>query len=62
MKAIVVGYDDTEPSKRALDRAAELASRFGAKLIVTSVAPVLITGHGVGRPIPSTRRRSTGRT
>ena len=52
MKAIVVGYDDTEPSKRALDRAAELASRFGAKVIVTSVAPVLITGHGVGPTDP----------
>ena len=42
MKTIILGFDDKEPSKRALDRAAELAEAFGAKLIVTSVAPLLI--------------------
>lgn len=46
MKKIVVGFDDGEPSRRALDRAADIAEAFGASLIVTSVTPIL---EGVGR-------------
>ena len=46
LKTIVVGFDDTQPARRALERAADLAEAFGAKLVVTSVAPILI---GAGR-------------
>ena len=55
MKTIVVGYDETEAAKRALARAAELATAFNAKVIVTSVAQVLVGGaaaRGIG-PVDS---------
>lgn len=48
MKTILVGYDQTEPSERALDRALEFAKAFQAKLLITSVARVS-AGAGTGR-------------
>ena len=46
MQKIVLGYDDSEASQRALERAATLARSFQSELIVTSVAPLLT---GIGR-------------
>ena len=50
MKTIVLGYDDTPASQRALERAAELAKAFGSKLIVTSVAPLMVGALRSGGP------------
>ena len=51
MKTILVGYDQSEPSERALERAIELAKAFQAKLLITSVARVMAdagTGRSMG--------------
>jgi nucleotide-binding universal stress UspA family protein len=54
MKTIVVGFDGEEPAKRALERAAEVAEAFDAKLVVASVAPVMIsTSRGMGSIDPT---------
>jgi nucleotide-binding universal stress UspA family protein len=39
MKRILVAYDGSEPAKRALDTAVELAKRFDALISVVSVVP-----------------------
>lgn len=66
MKTILVAYDDTEPSRRALDRAASLAEAFGSRVLVTSIAslvhssPRSVTqidrGGGVGTHTDDVRR------
>lgn len=38
MKTVIVGYDGSEASDRALARAADVASAFSARLIVVSVS------------------------
>jgi nucleotide-binding universal stress UspA family protein len=40
MKRILLGYDASPASERALERTAELATAFGCPVVVASVAPV----------------------
>lgn len=52
METIVVGYDESEAAKRALERAAELATAFSAQVIVTSIARIAV-GKGIGPVDPA---------
>lgn len=51
MKTIVVGYDGSEEAERALQRTAEIGSAFGSKVVVASVAPLLVGGPRSGGPL-----------
>jgi nucleotide-binding universal stress UspA family protein len=54
MKTIVLGYDDTEPSMRALRRVVELAKAFDASVVVVSVARAMTgAGRGIGPVDPT---------
>jgi nucleotide-binding universal stress UspA family protein len=69
VKTILLAYDDTEPSRRALDRAATLAEAFGSRVLVTSIAslvhssPRSVTqidrGGGVGTHTDEVRQAQT---
>jgi nucleotide-binding universal stress UspA family protein len=54
MKRILVAYDDTDPARRALERAAELANVLHSEVIVTSVAPLLVGSPRATGPIDPT--------
>jgi nucleotide-binding universal stress UspA family protein len=51
MQKIVLGFDDTDASKRALERAAELTRAFQSDLFVTSVAPLAVGAARSGGPV-----------
>jgi nucleotide-binding universal stress UspA family protein len=54
MQTIVVGYDHTDPSQRALERAVQIGKAFDAKVIVTSVAPLLHSSPRSAGPVDPT--------
>ena len=64
MQQIIVAYDGTEPAKRALERGAEIAKAFDAKVIVTSVASLLHSGPRAAQQyeLHSPRRDPTRRS
>jgi nucleotide-binding universal stress UspA family protein len=54
MKTIVLGYDGSEASERALERAGEVARAFGSSIVVTSVSSVMTgAAHGGGSVDPT---------
>ena len=58
MKTIVLDYE-RHPAQRALERAAELARVFGAKVVVTSVAAMLVGRAGPARSTRPTHPTTT---
>jgi nucleotide-binding universal stress UspA family protein len=56
-KSILVAYDNSEPSRRALERAAQLAEAFGSTVLVTTIAPLVHSLPGVPATPESERPR-----
>jgi nucleotide-binding universal stress UspA family protein len=54
IQKILVAYDETDGSKRALERVVELARAFDAKVTVTSVVPLVHTTVRGSGPIDAT--------
>jgi nucleotide-binding universal stress UspA family protein len=54
MKRILVAYDASDSARRALDRAAELAEKFGSEVVVTSVAPLMVGSPRSSGPVDPT--------
>jgi nucleotide-binding universal stress UspA family protein len=59
MDTIVLAYNDTLDSDRALERTAELANFYGARVIVTSVVPVLVGDERPADPGPELHAAAT---
>jgi nucleotide-binding universal stress UspA family protein len=55
---ILLAYNDTDVSNRALERAAQLAHLYEAKLVVTSVTPVVVGAAPSMEPGPELQRAS----
>jgi nucleotide-binding universal stress UspA family protein len=54
MKTFVLGYDESESSRRALESVVRLAKESDAFVVVVSVAPALVgAGHGIGPADPA---------
>ena len=53
---ILLAYNDTDASNRALERAAQLAKLYEAKLVVTSVTPIVVGEAPTMEPGPELRR------
>ncbi len=62
MKTILVGFDASDASERALGRGADLAEALGARLVVTSVAvlPVPMPGFDAALPTASGQLAAAG--
>jgi len=56
MQKIVVGYNESPVSERALRRGIELAGFYQAKLVITSVVPVAIGNEPPSTPGPELLR------